>query len=63
MLTDIAIDMGGYRLQAVGKIVIGTGDLAKIDLDVTLMRQFVDQPLHRFDRYHGVLIALQDEPR
>ena len=42
MLTYIAIDMGGYRLQTVPKIVIGAGDLTKIDLDVTLMRQLVD---------------------
>ena len=63
MRRDVSIDMPGHRLGAFGEEVVGTRDLAEIDLDVALVRELVDQLLHRLCRHQGVLVALQDQPR
>jgi len=63
MIANIAVDVGHQRINAVGEIVVGSRDLAKINLDIALVRQLGDQLLNRFDRYDRVLIALQDQAR
>src|SRR5262249_29780770 len=39
------------------------GNLAKVDLDVALMRQLGYELLHGFDRHNCIMIALQDKTR
>ena len=56
------IDMLRQHLGIVREEMVGAGDLAEIDLDVALVRQLVDQLLHRLGGNQGVLVALQDQP-
>ena len=63
VITDVTLDMADERVDAIGEIVVGAGDLAKIDLDVALVRQLGDELLHRVDRHNRILIALQDKTR
>ncbi len=46
---DIRIDMMRERL-GVGEEMIGPWDLAELDLDIALMRQFVHELLYRIQR-------------
>src|SRR6266851_4983412 len=62
MRPDIGVDMARQYFGAVDEEMVGARDLAEIDLDVTLVRQLVDQLLHRLRRNQGVLVALQDQP-
>jgi hypothetical protein len=54
--------MARQRFGVVDEEMVGPGNLAEIDLDVALMRQFVDQLLHRFRRHRNILVAVQDQP-
>src|SRR6266851_4629782 len=62
MRPDIGVDMARQYFGAVDEEMVGARDLAEIDLDVALVRQLVDELLHRLRRYQGVLVALQDQP-
>jgi hypothetical protein len=54
----IIVSMPGDRLEPIGKVMVGAGDLAEIDLDVALVRQLGDELLDRIDRHHRILVAL-----
>src|SRR5437764_9906836 len=62
MRRDIGIDVAGQYLGAIDEEMVGARDLAEIDLDVALVRQFVDQLLHRLRWDQRILVALQDQP-
>ena len=61
MIADIAVDMGDERINAIGEVMIGAWNLAKIDFDVTLVLQLGYELLHRLDRHDSILVALQDQ--
>ena len=63
VIADIAVDVSDEGVDSIGEIMVGAGDLAEIDLDVALVRQLGYELLHRFDRHHRILVALQDQTR
>ena len=54
---------GDEGVDAIGEMMVGAGDLAEVDFDVSLVRQLGYELLHRFDWDHRIVVTLQDQTR